>query len=396
MTDIDAPDTHQITATARPRPYWSATKALWAAMESFGSPEGVRDEVDIRPAPWSLELYPTMACSIACHFCYAQNRNEEYGFTSMPVEMMDRLHRSIESMGVRGVQYCGGGEPLQWRGGRIADYIARLPRETTRAGMASNMLRGRALARPDVLDRMVFLEVNVCGFDNASYAEVTGSSDGHERMAAAVAEVLAARERHGLATPVVNAKILISNRNHQHLRAMYEWAESAGFDNIHLRLVDDYEKIGGFVLDSDQREEFRTELVALARERGLTEWLDQAGLILGEDNKGVRRDHRWCRTVANGLNCWVLSNGEVYVCGPQWGQPQYLIGDLKEADLEEIWGGPRHVEVAERLIRNMGLSRCYEMGCRHIKQTQAIDAWRAGEVPMPQPQDFEQRHAWFL
>jgi MoaA/NifB/PqqE/SkfB family radical SAM enzyme len=385
-----------ITATAKPRAYWSAGKALFAAADTFGLPEAVIKEVSIRPAPWSLEVYPTMACSIACHFCYAQERNADYHFANMTTEMMDRLHASIARMGIRGVQYCGGGEPLQWKGGRVADYIAALPLATTRAGMASNMLRGKTLARPEVLERMTFLEVNVCGFDDASYEVVTGSKDGHHRMETAVRSLLDVRVAAGLSTPSINAKILISNRNHRWLRPMYEFAERVGFDNVHLRLVDDYEELGGFTLDAAQREELRVGLTALATERGLTSWLEQIGLILGEDDKGAGADHRWCWTVASGLNCWVLSNGEVYACGPQWGRSEYLIGDLKDADLEQIWGAERHQQVARRLIANMGLSRCYATGCRHIKQTQAIDAWVAGVLPTPAAGEFEPRHAWFL
>jgi hypothetical protein len=195
---------------------------------------------------------------------------------------------------------------------------------------------------------------------------------------------------------VVNAKVLINNRNYAWLPPIYDWAASVGFDNIHLRLVDDYEGIGGFVLDAAQRRQFRALLIDFAAQRGLDGWRDQIGLIMGDDAKGAAGDHRWCWTVAAGLNCWVLANGEVYACGPQWGRRDYLIGDLNHGDLEDIWGGDRHREVAELLIENMTASRCYATGCRHIKQTIAIDAWRDGRLNPPPATEFADRHAWFL
>jgi hypothetical protein len=36
------------------------------------------------------------------------------------------------------------------------------------------------------------------------------------------------------------------------------------------------------------------------------------------------------------------------------------------------------------------------MGCRHIKQTMAIDAWREGRLIPPPDSEFATRHAWFL
>jgi hypothetical protein len=44
----------------------------------------------------------------------------------------------------------------------------------------------------------------------------------------------------------------------------------------------------------------------------------------------------------------------------------------------------------------MGLSRCYELGCRHIHQGRAIDAWAAGDLQAPPAEAFAEQDAWFL
>jgi MoaA/NifB/PqqE/SkfB family radical SAM enzyme len=392
-----APEINLITVTAKPRKYWSAHKALYAAERYVAQlPAGppIPGETPIAKSPWSLEIYPTMACQIACTHCYAQERNRAYGYTGMPVGMMDRLHASVERMGIRGVQYCGGGEPLLWRRGKIADYIAQLPSAVTRAGMASNVINGEVLARRDVLERMTFLEVAVFAYDDPTYEIVTKRRGRHPQVEHALREILAARDAFGLTTPVVNAKILVNNLNHRWLAEMYDWAVSIGFDNIHLRLVDDYESLGSFTIEGEKRAEFRGRLESFATQRGLDAWLEQIDFIMGE--KGASGDHRHCWTVAMGLNVWVLANGEVYVCGPQWGRPEYCIGNLADADLDELWGVERHRQVVRRLLLDMATSRCYEMGCRHIKQTIAIDGYLQGEIASPPAEEFEERHAWFL
>jgi MoaA/NifB/PqqE/SkfB family radical SAM enzyme len=385
-----------ITIASKSSKYWSASKVLYAVPASLE--HNATDSVDsiaqnLLPAPWSLEIYPTMACQLRCIHCYAQKRNEMYHFGAMPTDMMDSLHESIRAMGIRGVQYCGGGEPLSWQRGHIVNYIAELP-HTTRAGMASNMVAGDALASADVLRNLTFLEVPVFAYDEDSYVQVAGTKGANAKVKRSLINLFAERDRAGIDTLSVNAKLLINRFNYQWLPKMYDSCLKIGFDNIHLRLVDDYEKLGHFTLEDEQKTKFRHALEKFALERKIDNWVEQIDYVMGE--KGVDGNHSHCWSVALGLNCWVLSNGEVYICGPQWGNKDFCIGSLRENSLEEIWGGPSHLFTIQRLIRNMTESRCFEKGCRHIKQSLVIDSYLAGNISPPSHSEFDERHAWFL
>ncbi|MDJ0824161.1 MAG: SPASM domain-containing protein [Rhodobacter sp.] len=390
----------QITITRTHKDYFSAHKALYAVEDAEKAGEidfaalrrGERPKILSRP--WSVEIYPTMACQIDCIHCYAQDRNREYRFKSMPVEMMDRLHVSLHRMGVRGVQYCGGGEPLIWKRGKIAEYIGGLNLDTTRAGMASNMLMGHTLADPETLRRMIFIEVAVFAHDDESYFQVAARRNCPEKVAANVKLLQEVKRDNGLESPAINAKILINQINYRWLHEIYDWSVSVGFDNIHLRLVDDYEDGVEVALTPPQIEEFKHSLLHLCDRYGLDYWRDNIGFILGA--KGSSGEHSRCWTVRLGLNAWVLSNGEVYVCGPQWGTPEYCIGNLNFMEFDEIWGGAKHQEVAAKIEDRMMSSGCYKIGCRHIKQTKAINAALEGQVAFPPADEFEPRHSWFL
>lgn len=385
----------QITITERPELYWSAHKALYAfdARIRTGNAKNGPGEY-LGEAPWTLEVYPTMACNIHCTHCYSQNRNKEYRHIGMADSVMASLHRSIKTMKIRGVQYCGGGEPLLWNRGRISEYIASLNGEITRAAMASNAVFGTALARPEVLRNMIFVETAVFSYDDDTYRLVAGGRGAHAKVEESIRAIRRARDEAGLSTPRLNAKLLINKINYSWLPSMYDWATSLGFDSIHLRLVDNYEASSQVALSLAERAEFKVLLERFARERGLHHWLNNIDFILGA--KGVDQAHTRCWTVRMGLNAWVIANGEVYVCGPQWGRREYCIGNLREAALEEIWGGERHRAVIEQLEKEMLSSRCYAVGCRHIKQTIAIGEYMNGRATLPRPSEFEQRHAWFL
>ena len=390
----------QITITEKPVAYWSAHKALYAVdMIATEIPDIWAELADstkplIPSRPWSLEIYPTMACQIACTHCYSQLRNREYRFKGMEPQLMEHIHGSIRNMGIRGVQYCGGGEPLLWRNGEIAKHIASLNREVTRAGMASNLLRGESLALPEVLNNMIFIEVPVFAYDDATYKQVAGRDHCSTKVKQAVQLLQDVKRQYGIATPSINAKILINNVNYKWLPQIYRWSQSSAFDNIHLRVVDDYEENNPVTLSPDQRSEFRALMLEFAQVEGLEEWENNIDYILGD--KGVRQPYSHCRTIQLGLNAWVISNGEVYVCGPQWGNREYCIGNLHEAPLETIWGGSRHLQCVEAIQKRIQISQCYKVGCRHIKQTMAIDNVIAGNASVPPMHEFESRHAWFL
>ena len=390
----------QITITKTPKNYFSAHKALYAVEDGLNSGaldlDSLKDgsRPNLLPRPWSVEIYPTMACQIECVHCYAQDRNREYRFKSMDAAMMDRLHGSLHRMGVRGVQYCGGGEPLIWKRGKIGEYIANLNIETTRAGMASNMITGDSLANPETLRRMTFIEVAVFAYDDETYFEVAGRRGCIEKVAKNVRLLQKVKRENGIDGPSINAKILINRLNYCWLKEIYDWSVSVGFDNIHLRLVDDYEEGVDVALSSQQLVEFRQSLLELCDEYQLDYWRENVDFILGE--KGSTGEHKRCWTVSLGLNAGVMANGEVYVCGPQWGKPEYCIGNLTYMDFHEIWGGRKHREVAKKVEDQMMSSGCYKIGCRHIKQTKTISAALSGQVDFLPPDEFESRHSWFL
>ncbi len=390
-----------ITITEKPAAYWSAHKALYAVDEIASEMPTIWSDLATHPnqpfipsKPWSLELYPTMACQIECTHCYSQLRNKEYRFIGMDPNLMEQLHDSIRNLGIRGIQYCGGGEPLLWRKGGITKYIAGLNREVSRAGMASNLLMGDALADAKVLDKMVFIEVAVFSYDDETYNLVAGRPHCSKEVERVVKLLQEIKRSNGIETPSINAKILINQVNYKWLPKIFRWAQRTGFDNIHLRIVDDYEENNPISLTPSQKMEFYDLVLEFSKVEGIKEWENNIEYILGM--KGVSLHHSHCRTIQLGLNAWVIANGEVYICGPQWGKKEYCIGNLREAPLEMIWGGSRHLEIVNQIRENMHNSQCYKIGCRHIKQTIAIDDVLAGRGFIPPKIEFEERHAWFL
>src|SRR5260221_599265 len=65
------------------------------------------------PGPYHLEVCPTSACSIACHFCSYTIRNESG--QSVPLAALLNTLDDAEALGVVGTYFSGGGDPLVYR-----------------------------------------------------------------------------------------------------------------------------------------------------------------------------------------------------------------------------------------------------------------------------------------
>lgn len=66
-----------------------------------------------RWAPFRAQLFPTDLCSHRCTFCVSAGYRAR---AELPLEMLQLAVRDLQLAGVRNLEFCGGGEPLQHPG----------------------------------------------------------------------------------------------------------------------------------------------------------------------------------------------------------------------------------------------------------------------------------------
>lgn len=122
--------------------------------------------------PRALIFYPTYACNQHCYYCFCkQYRSEE----TMPVGKILDLLQEAYDYGVRGVEYCGGGEPL------CHPDIAAVFSEVRKIGLSQGLLTNGVLFNDEIMQAFInagnYVRISLETIDPAIYRKIRGTDD---------------------------------------------------------------------------------------------------------------------------------------------------------------------------------------------------------------------------
>ena len=153
------------------------------------------------PAPRTAIVYPTYVCNQNCTWCeYGRENNERPSM--MSGDEFFRLMDDLRDLGVRGTEFCGGGEPT------LHPVFAEVVRESKANGMSIGVLTNGTRCLGDVASALVDCASYVrVGFDGATTDTVNrvkrprNSSGSFEAVCANVREMIALRAERGAPVP---------------------------------------------------------------------------------------------------------------------------------------------------------------------------------------------------
>ena len=114
------------------------------------------------PAPRTAIVYPTYVCNQNCTWCeYGRENNERPSMMSN--DQFRGLMKDLRNLGVRGTEFCGGGEPT------LHPIFAEVTRESKANGMSIGVLTNGTRCSGEVASALVDCASYVrVGFDGAT------------------------------------------------------------------------------------------------------------------------------------------------------------------------------------------------------------------------------------
>jgi AdoMet-dependent heme synthase len=200
--------------------------------------------------PWTLEIYPTLACNLRCVFCDAALRKAPAsGELSLPrwLGILDEAAR----MGVRRVFVLGGGEPLV-----ASDRTPAILRRIKALGLEGVLGTNGTLLHPTLVRQLVEtgwdeVHFSVDGADGATHDALRGVPGAFQKVISAICRLRTARDMKGQDRPRIALHFVVTSRNWSALPAM-------------VRLASD---LGAFRVDFDALVAFRAQQRALLLDR---------------------------------------------------------------------------------------------------------------------------------
>lgn len=337
-----------------------------------------------RSFPVTIELDTTNACNHACSFCCWSVLHDQHRDT-MSSELMNRIIDNLARVGVKGVIWTGGGEPLVNRNTPLGIARAR------QAGLKNAMFTNGALLTPEIARILVhsceWVRISVAAGTAAEYQRIHGVDD-FDKVRRNIAMLVETARREGSSIRL-GASMLLHKSSLPTFLPFVEMCRELGLDfaqgkpnnnydhaerstyiierNVRLRRSagDANASIDDRIDDLDpqwwteQAMPLLEQAQALATPRFsvvISQYTEMKYGDVPADNSGSHECH------VNNFVTAITASGDVAWCKNYRDRPEFLIGNLREQTMEEIWASERRAQVQAMID-----SRSCERFCQNRK-----------------------------
>ncbi len=337
--------------------------------------------------PVTLEIDATNACNHACSFCCWSVLHDQKRDT-MSLDQLSNVVDNAARVGVKGLIWTGGGEPLANK------YTPTAITRAHEAGMRNGMFTNGALLTPETARTLIryceWVRFSVAAGTREDYQRIQGVDD-FEKVKRNVAMMVEIAKEEG--SPIqLGATMLLHKSSLHTFLGFVETARELGLGFIQGKPNNNY--------DHEERSTFIQERNVRMRRRAGDEdaqfeehsddydpewWATEALPVLEEARKlstptfrvatsqyaeakygqrvGASEEAHDCDV--NNFVTAITASGDVVWCKNYRDRPEFVIGNVHEQTLEEIWASERRKEVqamidtrqCERFCQNKKLVR---------------------------------------
>jgi MoaA/NifB/PqqE/SkfB family radical SAM enzyme len=331
--------------------------------------------------PKQLEIQPTARCHRVCSFCSHILRNQRGG--ELPGAIVASILTEARQYGTEIVNFSGGGEPLIWATGDLAEAMGQA-HEFARVSLTTSgdqLWDDERRCLSDLCFRALRncddLLLNIPGTDDESLQQQVSGGPSWERTQHLLESLLAlARNTSKLK---IHCVVVISQDNVGSLAEIDHRFTGLGIESVYYKPFKVYEnrnpsrRVG--------REAILRHLAELPPSfkpsRGL------ARLIGHFQQQTLQTSHCW----VNRLGCGLIINplGDGYLCTPTVGDNRHAVGNVYEGGLARLWVGAVRFHVMRELSERSFRGGC-PSDCRYHVHNAIIGSVISGASPSFHPQ----------
>jgi cyclic pyranopterin phosphate synthase len=297
------------------------------------------------PAPRTAIVYPTYVCNQACPGCEYQDDNRNIA-TMMSKKQLLSVVDQLAKIGVKGVEFCGGGEPTL--NPHFGDALLRLQKKGMSAGLLTNgtNLRGR-LAKIAV-KTLSYIRISLDAATAETYAMVKrpkSNASGFESVVSNIKTLVRLRKRFK-SKVTLSVKFLVSTLNEKEIEKAAELANRLGVASLQFKSVRIFKSLG----IGSREKQIQTRIARLA---GKYPHLSVVG--------NVHRANITMKCWLSPVQIMIDALGDVFICCYyRHRKKTHCFGNLFKEPLSKIWYSKRHWDA----IKNIKVSECNVLDCR--------------------------------
>jgi len=294
-------------------------------------------------APITVKIDLTNVCNHNCPGCIdfdlIENDNNQ-----LKLETIEQLLPNLKKMGVKGINYTGGGEPTTHK--KFAEIVKKTHENNLDIGLITNGSRFHKLPMDTILNMFTWVRVSFDSYDEETHKKTHGSMAKFNQMVENIKLLVQIKEKQGCDTTIGLG--YITNQYPEMDRNLHKFislSKKLGVDYAQLRpsfgFLYDYESISVKEWDKifQKAKGCETDKFSVHIDRKKFE------KILANN---VQRCYSRCHAQSF-KSTTISATGDVYICCSLSGRSEGHIGNIKEQTFYEIWNGETRKEVLEKL-----------------------------------------------
>ncbi|HUI90812.1 MAG TPA: radical SAM protein [Chitinivibrionales bacterium] len=297
------------------------------------------------PAPRTAIVYPTYVCNQACPGCEYQDDNRNIA-TMMSKKQLFSVVDQLAKIGVKGVEFCGGGEPTL--NPYFGEALLRLRKKGISAGLLTNGTNLSGRLAEIAVKTLSYIRISLDAATAETYAKVKRPKSGRSGFDAVIANIktLVRLRKKYRSKVTLSVKFLVSMLNEKEIEKAAALANRLCVDSLQFKSVRIFKSLGLG----------RSEEKIQARITRLADKYPRLSVV-----GSVRRANITMKCWLSPVQIMIDALGDVFICCYyRHRKKTHCFGNLFKQPLSKIWYSKRHWDA----IKNIKVSECNVLDCR--------------------------------
>lgn len=307
------------------------------------------------PTPRMAIVYPTYVCNQNCTWCEYSSENSEH-HSMMTDDDLRKLVVDLDGLGVKGVEFCGGGEPSLHP--VLTEVVCDLAARGIRVGILTNGTRLKGDLAEALIDHGSYVRVGFDGGTEETVHRVKRPRSPEARFGAVcdnVRNMVRMRNERGTRCHI-SMKVVVDQANRHEIEDAVALAASLQVDSVQFKAA----RVCDTELTAVQSEEVDADIARCK------EMYRHRVVVIGGATKVNTTTQCWLTP----LQLTIDALGEVYLCCYYTHRKEkHTIGNCFRDPLRELWYDEGHWKKIDAIEP----CECNNLDCRFVKYNEIMN-----------------------
>ncbi len=290
--------------------------------------------------PISVDLSPTNICNHSCIWCCYGSALEGHKESLSRDEML-RIVNELASLGIKGINFTGGGEPL------LNKHTVEAMEKASSLGIDIGLITNGDLLNEDAINRLIkiclYIRVSLDAGTKSVYSKIHNvKEDIFEKIIANIRNLVNAKRKSGSRCSI-GVQFLVHKENKGEIYSVAKKLKDIGIDFFQIRPA--VQAVG-----AKKESRILKEANIPGKVKELSD--DKFKVIVIEHKFKEETDPRkkdYAKCLFHYFSTTIGADGEVYLCCHFIGNKKYSFGNIRDKSFKDIWDSDKRKEIINKL-----------------------------------------------